>query len=813
MAGTATDKAAKSRVDHEALLRKLHPARLVERDGQVVGAWLVTATHVRPQGASAGKGPLSFDADVQGFVRTPDGVAGVRARVPLDGRLRESVEAALHGLGATDDPGLRARSDADFATAMRAAAVLAGSAGDVAASTSVEALADGIARTLDGVLGDALDDDELDRLARERAGVMAARIGQAVAAFDPDAVDLLLEHEGHGPALSSAWGGIDRNLDAEAPLALALDGAPDRAGEFLAAWDADPDAFTPPLRDGDWEGMLARMAVARGEIPAGKAGMFGAAVRAMARIKPDSRAAAFSGVVGRDARTDACRVLSLVDGHDLGDVPDMRAWSSLVRLVPALSAARDWAGDGAGVLLPLDRGAAATLERLRTASGKDTVADAVAKIGDMASAFAREVLRPAAGLAGRLDRLPPPADGRWVTAAADILWSGKPMATMVADAQAWAGSARDASPEADMPAEVTPEWQAALPSVTRDRGTVSVVASMAELRALSAPAPLGIGVDLTGHGRDCAAGTRRVAVVTQEMPDGTREVLSCHLLAIHGDRVEPVGVLGRAGEDADVACVKTVSRYAETVSRDPGVDLPGILVSGAAFDASRRQRAILAEGAWAAAKASWSRHLGPGFSARLLADMLATHVAEGRPAWSAGRIDADDRKAARAAFQPVTHPDAVETETLLKVEPKPAGATAKSTPQRRAGATPARARDVPMRARAAPASDWPSPRYWPVPATARPRQPQPQPQPASQPRQGLSKAEKRALRVQRRTDMFVKVAEQGRAEQVGPSPTKPVLAKLYGRPASGFGIVANRMPKPIPVSPDTSEPVIVVPTM
>lgn len=818
MAEAARDGTAKGRVDHEALLRKLHPARLVERDGQVVGAWAVVATRMRSQSAEAPRGPLSFDADVQGFVRTADGVAGLRARVPLDGRLRESVEAALHGLGATDDVALRARSDADFSSAMRHAATLAGLAGPEAGTAAMASLSDAVARTLDDVLGDTLDDAALDRLAQARATTMVGRMREAVASFDPDAVDLLLELECHGPALATGWSGIDRNLDDEAPLALALDTAPDRAGEFIAAWHADPDAFTAPLRDGDWEGMLASMAVARAEIPASRAGMLGEAVRAMGRIKPDTRAAAFGG--GDDARADACALLTLLDGHGAGADPvDMRGWSSLVRLAPALGAARAWAGDGAGELLALDRGAPAALERLRTASGKASLPEAIARVGDMAGAFAREVLRPAAALAGHIDGMPPAGDRRWTTAAADILWSGRPLATMVADAQSWSGPAPGETADAHVPVP-DPAWKAVLPGFAAEGGTISVAGSLADLDGLSAPSPGGLGVDLTGYARECAAGTRRVAAITRTMPDGSREVLSCHLLAIHGDRVEPVGVLGRDGGRVAPTCVDAISRYAASVSRDPAVDLPGILVSGVATDALRRERGIVAEGTWAEAKAAWGRHVGAGSSARLLAGMMATHMAEGRPAWSADRIDADGRKVARTAFQAVLRPEVVEVPAPAMPGFRGSSATVEKpvpAPRMRIARQAPATRDADRRPAAAPGPV--ATRAKPVPA-ATPTRPAPRKDEGGPPPGYLSQNQRKALRNARRNEMLASVAAEARercalhGEPVGPS--VPVRARAHVRPVSKFSILDPSHNAPGRIAERGSEPdvhVAAVPAM
>lgn len=624
--------------DIHSMMRKLYPCRLVERDGEVVGAWLVVSNDTGP--SADGKG-LAADVEVRGFVRTPDGVAGLKERLPLHGNLRMAVEARLDALAATVDPAARGKSHEDFCECVRIAAWQV-NFDDVREGKRAEGLAMSVTGTLNTVLRGRVDQGLLRGCVAERMDVVSERLDRALEAFDPDAIATLLDVTGHDAAIAGAWPGLDRGFDPDAPLVEAIIALPKRVPEIVMAWHEDPGALARSLAVGILDQHLSDRLAGTATSPVALASLLPAAARALAKMEPATLDSAFGDGASKDMATCVTSTLSLLDGYGPGAEPKHAGdWRALVELAPLLGEVETWSGlpGSKPDIVPMPRGPAAALRGIRDAAGKRPVETLLGDLDTLAIAFSQEIAIPAATVTDKLATLPSATDEFWLRVSRDALFSGQPLHQGILTARRWHSARKDIARSVatiDARTREALSWQPGIPDGRVGELNVVVAKCDADLRRIG-HADEGIGLDVMSSGRACVAGTRRIILVEGMRVDGTRGALSCHLLGIGPDGVRVIDDKGRRGSEAPEACRTAAARYAAGVSRAYAGAVTTVLAEGRDASASRMAYDVSAK-TWSDVRGIWSERIAgrsPWSSAAQLTTVALAHAEGLRTSWSA----------------------------------------------------------------------------------------------------------------------------------------------------------------------------------
>ncbi len=506
-------------VDPLALIRRLYPCRTVERDGEVVGAWRVTRADMEAPASDAPKGPRRFRVTVEGFVHTSHGRArGVSAQVAYNDALAARVEAML----SSTTTGTHEADGARFVDVLRTAARLVDQDEEVERD-----LATAMAGTVRDLLGDATDPRTLAVAVEAHLASTSDALVDAIDAFDPEALDLILADASRDLWHGMAWSGLDDTFGHGAPLRQAVRDRPLNARLLFEAWARDPDMTGAILASEGPDGVASLYARAVG-LPSFTAGEMARAHEAMSAIPGDARLRAFS--TRADAHGDAVSAIARtrVVGDEFHPSTPER-WATFVGLAPAVDAVESWGlpQNWARRLLGVD-GNWMNAERVVGANpDAEALRDDLAAIGDMAQAYARQVVAPAILLCRQnLDVLGP---GRWpalLDAAQCMLTAGCDLAEMLDVARDWAaGSASEVAMISDGDDHAPVAWESRLPTTTARLLTVEPVFTAADLAGSISGKP-------TAHLlRRCALGSHAVVRVLEA--DGNH--LSTALLSLGAD--------------------------------------------------------------------------------------------------------------------------------------------------------------------------------------------------------------------------------------------------------------------------------------
>ncbi len=374
------------------------------------------------------------------------------------------------------------------------------------------------------------------------AAASLAPFGEAAAEFleslDRRAVRHVLRHD-LTDAVPEAWSGLDPALTPDAPLAVALDARPDLADLLARAWASDPAALRVAVAAGRVDDLARDAAPARGVRPDLPRGTLRRAGEAWRRLTVHDLKVTWQWLpygMAEAGQDGVVRFLKMTSGIPLDWFPTAPGeWDALLALAPALNAADDaCAVKDVRHLLPAGGRWAWFLGRLRSAAGVVPLDAAVQGLGDVARAFAGQVLGPAVALASEPadGHLPVPDDALEQVAFA-LLFSGRSLPRMLEDGRRW--HARQHRIAAGLDALTggagRSGWVASLPDLVRGDLTLRVLTDAASLTAEGHDGPDGVGVRglahcVGGYAARCRRGESRIASVSRRHPDGRVERLS-----------------------------------------------------------------------------------------------------------------------------------------------------------------------------------------------------------------------------------------------------------------------------------------------
>ncbi len=415
-----------------------------------------------------------------------------------------------------------------------------------------------------------------------------ARLSGALAPFlltlDRDALTLA-EREGLHAVVGDAWPAFDDTFGTGAPLKAAMSQRPDLAATLVSMWTLAPESFAMTVASGGADGAVS--AWLRGEVglPPRLVACFGHARAATLTATDDALramrdapwAALPRGAVSPPLGAQALAFARPLPGNWVS--ADAR-WDDLVACFPVLRKAWDVAGTAnLPAFLSFGGDWDAWRRRLVAVSGGGSVPSAIDDLGDVAKAFARQVLNPvlvAWGLADAWER--DPSDDRSVERrlAWAALFRGRSLRTCLDASRRWHVSAATMEaalrrlPRVD--GEVVEgvgdgDWGAGLPDWSSEGTDLVVLRTEAELADEGRPGEDGKGVAglshcVGGYVDDCLSGRSRIVSVRRPAGRGGFVRLStAELRLTDGDAVDVRQHKGRSNEAPPTQASRVLDAY------------------------------------------------------------------------------------------------------------------------------------------------------------------------------------------------------------------------------------------------------------
>ena len=547
------------------------------RGGAVSGYWWVTSVRKvvpSPQGVEP---PMPL-LEVLGLLRRPDGGVGAGAAVPLGGDCREAILAALDA--ARGQPAAEAFGRALFTLCdvpdpgadPHVARLDAHMAGAAASRLSSPPDADVAARAATSAMQDFLEASPtflltLDPRLRRLLGEMAPARRFA------SAVDLHV-------ALGLAWPLLDANVAGGAPLLDAMLRHRALAPPLLEAAVADPDGFRLDAANGRTGTTLARHYASKGEMPT-RYGLrlpdLDDAMSADAGLKARSVVDWNLPGPGKTGRLPA----PVGTMARLADLPgnwmpsDREGWEAFAAVRQVVDEARIRAArEDRAAWLDVRGDWVAYRRRLRHATGRASLSEALGDVEDLLDAFGRELVLPCLACDGGT-HVARAGRTRLRQVARHLLSDGRTLPTLLAASREWHGRRTAiAAAVASLPGLKSTKglpWAPALPDWITGGLGLKVLSTPAELVAEGATGRDGdgnAGLDhcAGGYGDACRAGTSRVASI-RDARTGERLATVEFRFESDGGRAVPwaAQVRGRRNAAPGTACLMAVEDYLEAV--------------------------------------------------------------------------------------------------------------------------------------------------------------------------------------------------------------------------------------------------------